>query len=461
MSLNFVGAPLLLAAMGSAGPVPGSFHGVWSGAVTKGVLGPRSQQLKDKGNGFFVVSEPDAQGDVYFKQEDFRQLFRIRSDGVVQYCANEIGHSVTAATFEVAPSSGEDQLDLCWRGPRLPSHKANCTGCDCAHWTLSLVNGTLHSTMLMSPPVVHMQVALEKTGAAPAAADVAKAFPCEISNSTGNVPTPSPVVEARSPSAGLAMYEVDPVLTSERLEGFGLPSAELGAHGEIKNCLMLNLEHNVRLAYTVPELPCSPCSVTFELSMDTPKDRMSYVALAFKDHSASYLNSSMMTEIPNYWGMAGDGVGDLSGRMVVGYVGTNGTKCIRQMEAESYTSAPVDVPEDGLIRSTTVTSHDGRTTVGFEADFHAGTNALDLNGIIGNFSINRFAWAMGSVGGDGSCSAQLEYHDEARGVAPLGFPWYARMCHCGFPSVCVDPWPLIAAAAGTPPMLDSDLTISV
>jgi hypothetical protein len=309
-----------------------------------------------------------------------------------------------------------------------------------------------------------MQVILEKTSDAPSAESIANAWPCEISSATGNVPTPSTShLGKQSPFPSLARHPAVPTVAADAaMEDVDLPRAEVGTNGEIKNCLMLNLEHNVRLAYTVPELPCSPCTVTFELSMNTPTNSTSYIALGFKDSSASYLNSSVLPyKLPNYFGMAGDRIGDLSGRMVVGYVSTGGKQCVRQMESQGYTSAPADVPDDGVIHSTAVTSHHGQTVVTFGAEFHAGSNARDLNGIIGSFASNRFSWAMGTVGGDGGCSSSLMYHNAVRGLAPLGFPWYARMCHCGFPSICVDPWPLLAAAAKTPPMLDTDMSVSV
>lgn len=436
--------------------LPDGLLGVWSGNFTKGVMGPRSSELKDKGHGFLVVSQPDTHGNIYMKQDDFNQLFLIQNE-LMQYCAHEPGPFglenpyVSNAPFEIVPGLDDQEVNFCWRGPRLPSHKANCTGCDCAHWNLRLDNGTLKSTLWQSPPVVHVQMTLVKTGEAPPAENLSKAWPCDVDNTTartGNVPI--------APGAKqLPMHTFLADSSMPQISDF--PTAEIGAQGEVKNCVMLNEQHNVRLSYTVPEFPCMPCNVSFALSMDTPQNsRVNYVAVGFKDNGVAYANSSLLPyNMSNYWGMSGDNVGDLSGRIMVGYIGNGGTQCAREMRSDSYVGAPTDALEDSMFHHASVTAGNGQTRVEFTAPFHAGKDGKDINWLEGSFGRNRFMWAMGTVGGDGGCSDPIQYHDAVRGVCPLNFPLYAQACHCSFPQVCVSPW------VRPHWMLNTDLEISV
>lgn len=413
--------------------------GVWSGNVTKSVVGPRSGELMDKGDGFLVISQPDADGNFYMRQEDFRQLFRVQNS-LMQYCAHEpgpfgaTGPAVSTAPFEIVPGADDKEVNFCWRGPRLPSHKMNCTGCDCAHWNLRFENGTLRSTFMMSPPAVHLQMVLVKTGHAPSAKSLSKAWPCDLNNMTGNVPF-APAMKKHAMHSSLA--------ATPGHQNLDVPKPEVGEQGQVKTCLMLNAQHNVRLSYTVPTFPCKPCNVTFSLSMDTPtgSSAANYVAVGFKDIGAMYANSSVIPiNVSNYWGMAGDNYGDLSGLIVAGYVGKSGAQCVRRMRSESYVGTPTDVPDNGLIQGAKVTADSGQTRVEFTAPFHAGSSSVDINWLLGGFGNNRLMWAMGAVGGDGGCSAPIQYHQEIRGNAPLHFPLYASACLCSAPHTCVSPW---------------------
>ena len=89
------------------------------------------------------------------------------------------------APFVVAPVDDEaNEVKLCWRGRRLPSHAPNCTGCDCAVWTLKLDGDVLHSTFQMSPPAIHLSAALTRSGPAPAAVVLRRNWNCTFDNAT-------------------------------------------------------------------------------------------------------------------------------------------------------------------------------------------------------------------------------------------------------------------------------------
>jgi len=424
--------------------LPDAFRAVWSGNLTQGVIGPRSVELSDKGAGFLVVSQPDADGSTYMKQHEFEQLFRIKSS-FMEYCAFEPPFNfVNVAPFELVASIDEKEINFCWRGPRLPSHKENCTGCDCAHWHMRLENGTLQSTFYQSPPVVHLKMVLVKTGDAPPAESLSKSWPCNVTNQSAH---PLPY----TPPKKLAMHAEQPL-------NLDVPQPKVGWQGEVKTCLRINTEHNVRLSYTVPTLPCMPCDVTFALSMNAPPADagINYVALGFKDLSASYRSWDLLPfNISNYWGMAGDNFGDVSGRIVVGYMGSGDKQCVRQMSSVNYVGTPIDVPDDETIQAAKVMSANGQLTLEFTVPFHAGRDAEDIQWMKGSFGHNRLMWAMGAVGGDGGCTAEIEYHQEVRGVAPIDFPFYGSACLCDSPHTCVSPWPKPAT------MLNTDVIFTV
>ena len=116
--------------------IPPQMMGVWEGNVTHSPLGPH-----DIGGPYMSISEPDAHGNVYMRHPKEAQLFRV-SGSVAQYCfaydtPNRPVTGADTAPFELHHHDNKS-LMFCWRGPRLPSHRSNCTGCDCAQWTLTL-----------------------------------------------------------------------------------------------------------------------------------------------------------------------------------------------------------------------------------------------------------------------------------------------------------------------------------
>ena len=135
--------------------------GLWSGNVTNSPLGPwpTLQNL-------LLFSSSDPFGNFYLRHPYLDQLMRFQGSlmqsvscccGVcVCVCCPKAplklegtDHSVTThkrycfqnattAPFELVDSDDPNELKVCWRRdvPRVPSLKANCTGCDCAVWTI-------------------------------------------------------------------------------------------------------------------------------------------------------------------------------------------------------------------------------------------------------------------------------------------------------------------------------------
>ena len=122
--------------------VPHAMMGVWKGNVTYSPLGP---QLLDSDpynhSNHMAISKPDRKGKVYIRHLREDQLYVVNGD-IAQYCFAYDNPDSTVTGSDTAPfylaSYDNQSLQFCWRGERLPSHKANCTGCDCAQWSLKL-----------------------------------------------------------------------------------------------------------------------------------------------------------------------------------------------------------------------------------------------------------------------------------------------------------------------------------
>jgi hypothetical protein len=213
------------------------------------------------------------------------------------------------------------------------------------------------------------------------------------------------------------------------------------------------MDEDIRLEYVVSSLPCEPCDVTFTISADTQArgTQTRYIAVGFKGWRAAYFEAP--PELPQYWGMASGGAEHnysvLSGRIVLGYVG--GSSCVRQLIANKYIGSVIEADDDELIQNSKVQSVGGRTSVTFTASMHAGYTAWDLDwrkdSFIGNL---RVMYAIGSIGGDGGCSAPLGYHASSRGLANLNFPGFRYECDAR-----------VHERATSSGMLDSDTLVHV
>ena len=209
--------------------VPSVLMGQWSGELIKA---PYSVGFLNN----LSISTPDSEGNVYLTQLHQHQLMRVQSD-LMQYCFG-FGNSPqpeldVEAPFVVSPSLNNRTVTFCWRGPRLPSHAANCTGCDCAKWALELdAFDNLQSTFYMSPPVVHLAQTLTRVGPAPSAHEILGDRNCKFNNHTGHIPKPP--TKTRCPFAAALP---SPTAT--------VPKAD--SSGAVHNCLIMNSKYNTRL----------------------------------------------------------------------------------------------------------------------------------------------------------------------------------------------------------------------
>lgn len=403
-------------AVGEFVQIPRGMRGRWAGNISASTLGPIDYPLSYD---FLVISAPDAAGNSFLWQDDYSQLMRVQSN-IMQYCFNYDTPGADEAPFQVVPAR-DNELTFCWRGPRLPTHKIGCTGCDCANWTLQLVGDILHSTFMMSPPVLHLKMSLVRIGDAPSPENVSRGWNCEFDNHTG---PPSIATSA---------------IRKDRKNGPGVCSsaseAWMNKHVQtstptVENCVVVNSKHDVRLQYVASKLPCMPCDVHFTVSAATPRTSSSikYFAMGFKGLYGAYQESAV--DSPDYFGMSSVGLGakvsPLTGRIVLGYNGTAQIGCVRQLKADAYAGSVVEVLDDGVIRNTKVRSDNGRTSITFIVSMHAGRDEKELSwhGLQrrrgwGEF---EFMWAIGTIGGNGTCGAPIEFHSTTRGLAALGFP---------------------------------------
>lgn len=354
------------------------------------------------------------------------QLFRIHGDNV-EYCFayNNPAMPTTGADqapFKIVPSDADNELNFCWSQARLPSHKANCTGCDCARMTIRVDGDTLNSVFLQSPPAVHMNVTLKRTGDAFSAEQVRDGWNCQLSNHTGKV-TPNKT-DALVAATRAAAH------TEQRVTVVAPTIVTPDASGQVRNCVIVNPVINVKLEYVASKLPCMPCDVTFTVSADTTS-KSTYVALGFKEMYAAYYDfDEQPLDIPNYWGMAtsDDNATELAGRIIAGYTTATGKSCVREMRANAYVGSIIDVPSDGLVRNATASRLLGRTSVEFTASIHAGETAADIAWAGQIFGRQRVQWAIGPVAKNDDCSAPLEYHFGNRAASSLDFPGFGSTC---------------------------------
>jgi len=358
-------------------------------------------------------------------------------------------------------------LQFCWRGERLPSHKANCTGCDCAQWSLKLGEdgSTLESQFQQSPPSIHMQISLVRTDEPiPSPTEVAQGWNCKFSNYTG-FPNHTTSTSAQHSSLDKARLDkaqrslcpfkkvdhgrVTPLVDTMDSTDLVDPTDEGAApSGSVPNCMLINYTPGpdnviakpnlvVKLEYTAAQLPCWPCNVHFTLSIATPTPG-AYIAIGFKESYAAYYGFDKVRDLDQYWGMATSKANstELAGRIIAGHFTPSGQGCVRHMEADAYVGSVTDVHDDGRIFNTSM-QFVARSPVGpltqlsFTANLHAGRTQNELSWSERVFGEQRIMWATGAMDettiNDG-CSASLGYHFGMRGLASLNFPGFGQKC---------------------------------
>ena len=283
----------------------------------------------------------------------------------------------------------------------------------------------------MSPPAIHAQYDLARTGDA-LPADALKSFKtgpggeyleCVVNNYSG----PQFWGEAAKAKKGGCPFG----FTAPAPEEAAAQEPPLAASGDVQlpwpfpihECALLNTDLDVRLAYTVPYLPCEPCALNFTFSMNVEPGY--YTAVGFKEMNAAYLGSNIMpTEIENYWGMATamNYSTPLSGRIL----GASHNLCLRHLSAQAaYVGVVEDVEDDGFFKNLIVESNDGRVSISFTAPpLSLGKTFSDVAWSGSALGVQRIMWATGPINGDDDCSQDnvYGYHSSARAVVALAFP---------------------------------------
>jgi len=441
--------------------IPDAMRGVWAGNVTHSPLGPQtsptfSPQIP---NAYMSITLPDkGTGMTYIRHIVENQLFMV-SEEEAQYCFSYANADSAVTGADTAPfyihEHSDTAIKFCWRGGRLPSHKANCTGCDCAMWTLTLgADGdSLVSEFQQSPPAIHMRVPLVRIPhVPPQPADGPlgrQGWNCTFQDYTGFPnrtvdyrPSPLPVTQGPPPRSSMCPFNFSRNAETAAMlpTASTIPRENGDAH---KQCVLIGGATDeglprVRLEYQAEKLPCWPCRVDFTVTMFTPPSSgNSYIAIGFKEEYAAYYGFDKMRELVNYWGMATSpaNVTELGGRMLVAYNTGSGKGCVRHMTAQdAYVGSVVDVEDDGFLFDTGVTaaSYKGQkySQMNFSAIIHAAEDEAGLHWSNRVFGEQRMMWATGSLGGSDDCSANttVGYHDGLRGLASLNFPGYGQEC---------------------------------
>ncbi|KAL1527973.1 hypothetical protein AB1Y20_009344 [Prymnesium parvum] len=403
--------------------------GLWYGNVEISPLGPMPTGMG--GYAYMAVSAMDRDGSFYVRHLGLHQLMRIRG-ALMQYCFGYDHPEQRVAGADEAPFAVDavdpTMLRMCWRGPRLPSHPLGCSGCSCAQWTLTRQGDQLQSVFLQPPPVMHMRITLSRRGSHPSlpADEVRAGWACEFNNHTGkpNI-THSPLEPSRSATTSPCPFGVRQNRTTRE---DGAPGARVPERRTF--CLRMNDVVPAQLEYSVAQLPCWPCNVTFTLSVQTARAG-DYVAIGFKEKYAAYYGPEKVRQLEDYWGMATSAANrtELAGRILAGYVSPTGVGgCLRQLQANAFVGSVVDVPSDGKVRMESVRRVGNATSITFSTTMHAGRNESEISWQSRVFGEQRVMWATGAVPGDGGCGQQLGYHSSTRSLASLNFPGFGRPC---------------------------------
>ena len=291
-------------------PALTSMVGTWEAkdGVSTTIMGPFSVA----GGKWLSITELDDDGNIYLRHDSMDQLMRVQNDKM-QYCFNyeaPNGEGSDTAPFQLMPAgyNGHDKstiVDFCWRGPRLPTHKADCTGCECAHWQLQLeTDGKMKSTMWQSAPAIHFQVELTKTSSTVSTEEVVGGWQCEFQDSTGQPDNHDDLIHHGSSNCPYLKLKSKRERTKSTSSSSSLPA---------KFSLLMSArdtDNKAQLDYTVPQIPCMPCNVSFVFSVMTDEED-DYIALGFRGGVYSYTdwNDKMASEnrtsggLPDYFGM--------------------------------------------------------------------------------------------------------------------------------------------------------------
>lgn len=215
--------------------IPDTMLGVWKPSSTpQAILGPLAPVYLSS---FTMGKDPmgshvSNKGDIWMSLLQ-GQLFRISGNNM-QYCFSENEFGVPLKTSEQAPffinTTSSTEVVFCWRGDEksgtpgrgMATHKKDCIGCDCAQIRLTLTDPSkLEFLFMMSPPLVHAHVYLNRTAAAPDMSYYTKILAnasCSFNNHTGPLtPAASPV----STSGSNPIVDTASLPPAPRLAGCG------------------------------------------------------------------------------------------------------------------------------------------------------------------------------------------------------------------------------------------------
>ncbi len=430
---------------GNVTKFPEGMFGVWmpkKGVTPKSTLGPLAYQLLGFHLGGFSALRDKRTGDVFFTLL-MGQIFRV-SGNQMQYCFGA-GVLLEQSPFSVHETN-ENDVTFCWRtGLRgMPTHKTGCSGCDCAKIFINLTDSnTLTFQFWMSPPVIHADFILTRSGKEPSfekAILTTMLFPyqqCKFVDHYGpNLPgepdlrnkTDSrrfkklPGGCGQSPNLA-AMKNTDLALivakTADYVESNKGQCHQLNGINHLLNSVALPGQKtnvpDVKLQFVPPSGDCDPCDVSYSVSANIKEDE--YIALGFKgqswEHEFPYPPDKISR--PCYFGMCVDSYDNFTtDRIALGYASSSLGGCVREMTMKNIIGAPTDA-DYKIMSKTSVQRAGDRTILRFTVSQHWPKKRFTPmpDGFF------RVMWAIGKVSGGNGCAADINYHGANRGLAPI------------------------------------------
>lgn len=165
------------------------------------------------------------------------------------------------------------------------------------------------STMWQSFPAIHFEVELTKTSITVSTEEVVDGWQCEFQDSTGQPDNHDDLIHHQG-SSNCPYLKLK--TKKERTKSTSSPSSSPSLPAKFSLLMSArDTVHKAQLDYTVPQIPCMPCNVSFAFSVMTDEED-DYIALGFRGGVYSYTDwkDKMESEnrtsggLPDYFGMS-------------------------------------------------------------------------------------------------------------------------------------------------------------
>ena len=381
--------------------LPSGFVGQWAGVPDYAVVGPI-------GLFNFTVTELEGSGGNGWLMEDtFNGSYLIRStvqhfwvlsssdgtSGNLTYCG------VLRGFFDMY---GDNDVDVVFALVKQSGTVMQWTSAELgATWTLTLSGdgNILTSYVQMPPPVVHLQVRMERVTGSPR---ISKTHVGMRSISSGHVCNFSSalssslhVSHSTSRASATPQKKICPYAARMRqmvVDSEAADSKKKQRAGEYQHCYVLNKPLNITIQWTWDAVAKS-IHVLFSGKVDEPSETgavFQYLALGIW---------------PNWPAMQGMDI-------VLGYPTAASGGCVRSMYAEEFVGTPVDNEKNQTLTNRELMYANGTVNIRFTRPWNTGHHNLAQYTLWPNLPV--VSWAIGAAGA--SCTDSPHYHFGKRGT---------------------------------------------